>query len=59
MSGAKTTRESIDLNKLLTRHANCWVALSADERRVVAHGKHPQVALTKAYVGLSERRLEK
>ena len=45
MSVAKTTLEPIDLSKLLARHANCWVALSADERRVIAHGKDPKVAL--------------
>jgi len=49
MSGAKTTRELIDLSKLLARHVNCWVALSADERHVVAHGKYPKIAFTNAY----------
>ena len=49
MSAAKTTREPIDLSNVLTHYANCWVALSADERRVVAHGKHPKVTLAKAY----------
>ena len=49
MSVAETTREPIDLSNLLTNYVNCWVALSADEQRVVAHGKHPKVVLTKAY----------
>ena len=39
----------IDLDKRIASYANCWVTLSADERRVIAHGKHPKVALTKAY----------
>ena len=42
MSVAKTTREPIDLSDILTTYVNCWVALSADERRVVAHGKPTQ-----------------
>lgn len=45
----KTTLEPIDLSKLLARHANCWVALSADERHVIATAKHPQQALKKAH----------
>ena len=49
MSVVKTKREPIDLSKILARHANCWVVLSADEQRVVTHGKHPKVALTRAY----------
>ena len=40
--------EAIDLTKILAKYANCWIALSADERRVVASGKHPQQALKKA-----------
>ena len=49
MSGAKTSHEPINLSNILTHYANCWVALSADERRVVARGKHPKVALARAY----------
>ncbi len=45
---ATATRELIDLSKVLARYANCWVALSADERRVVATAKHPHEALKKA-----------
>ena len=39
----------INLSHVLAHYANCWVALSADEQRVVAYGTHPKVALTKAY----------
>ena len=42
------TLEPVDLSKILAKYANCWVALSADERRVVASAKHPQQALTRA-----------
>ena len=49
MSGAKTIREPIDLSKVLVKYANCWVALSADERRVLAAAKSPQEALKKAH----------
>ena len=49
MSVARRRLEPINLSNVLTNYANCWVALSADERRVIAHGKHPTVALTKAY----------
>ena len=49
MSIANTKLEPIDLSNVLTHYANCWVALSADEQRVITHGKHPTVALTKAY----------
>ena len=42
------TLEPIDLSKILAKYANCWIALSADERRVVASGKHPQQALAQA-----------
>ena len=41
--------EPIDLSKILAKHANCWVALSADERRVVAAAKSPQEALKRAH----------
>ena len=44
-----TTHEPIDLSKVLGKHANCWVALSADERHVIATAKHPQQALKKAH----------
>ena len=40
--------EPIDLSKLLAKYINCWVAFSADERRVIATAKHPQQALKKA-----------
>ena len=43
-----TTLEPIDLSKILAKHANCWVALSADERHVVAAAKSLQEALKKA-----------
>jgi len=43
-----TTIEPVDLRKALANYANCWVALSADERRVVANAKHPAEALKKA-----------
>ncbi|MBI4355730.1 MAG: hypothetical protein HY597_04715 [Candidatus Omnitrophica bacterium] len=43
-----STVRPIDLSKLLVKHTNCWVALSADERRVVASAKHPRQALKKA-----------
>ena len=43
-----TTREPVDLSKVLAKYINCWVALSADERHVVASAKHPQQALKKA-----------
>lgn len=41
--------KTVDLSKLLARYANCWVALSADERRVLATAKHPQQALKKSH----------
>lgn len=40
---------TIDLSRLLAKHANRWVALSRDERRVVASGKTPHEALTLAH----------
>ena len=43
------TLEAVDLSKVLAKHANCWVALSADERHVVASAKHPHQALKKAH----------
>ena len=43
-----TPLEPVDLSKVLAKHVNCWVALSADERHVVASAKHPQEALKKA-----------
>ena len=46
---ATATFEPIDLSKILAKHANCWIALSSDERRVVASAKHPQEALKKAH----------
>lgn len=43
-----STTATVDLSRVTKRYANCWVALSADERHVVASGKHPKEALTKA-----------
>ena len=42
------TIETIDLSKILAKYANCWVALSSDERHVMASAKHPKQALKKA-----------
>ncbi len=42
------TLEPVDLSHILAKYANCWVALSADERRVMASAKHPQQALKQA-----------
>ncbi len=49
MTMSTATLEPIDLSKVLGKHANCWVALSADERHVIATAKHPQQALKKAH----------
>ena len=46
---SSTKPNPINLSNVLASDANCWVALSADERRVIAHGRHPKAALTKAY----------
>ena len=43
-----TALEPIDMSNVLTHCANCWVALSADEQRVVASAQYPQQALKKA-----------
>ncbi len=45
---ATAIKETIDLSKVLARYANCWVALSADEKHVLASAKHPTQALHKA-----------
>lgn len=37
--------ETVDLTKVLTPYASCWVALSKDEKRVVSSVKHPKEAL--------------
>ena len=44
-----TRPKLVNLSNVLAHYANCWVALSADERRVVASAKHPQQALEKAH----------
>lgn len=41
-------RKIVDLSRCLSRYANCWIALSSDERRVLAKGKDPKDALAKA-----------
>lgn len=38
----------IDLARVLKRYFNCWVALSSDEKRVIASGKHPREVVTQA-----------
>ena len=45
---ATSVIEMIDLGKALIKYANCWVALSKDEKRVLASAKHPKEALRKA-----------
>ena len=47
---ANTTRAPapMDLSKVLAKSADGWVALSAEERRVIASAAHPQQALNKA-----------
>ena len=47
---AASTIEMVDLSKVLTRYTNCWVALSRDEKRVLASAKHPKEALRKAQI---------
>ncbi len=46
--GAQTHR-TVDLSKVVAKHANRWVALSRDERRVIASGKTPGEALDLAH----------
>lgn len=41
--------QTIDLSKIIAAYADQWVALSHDERRVVASGKTPAEALTLAH----------
>ena len=43
------TIKTMDVSKLLAKYTNCWVALSADERRVLATARHPKQALNKAH----------
>jgi hypothetical protein len=38
----------IDLGKALAGYSNRWVALSSDEKHVVASAKHPREALKQA-----------
>ena len=44
----KLQYQIIDLSKVLAKYRNCWVALSRDERKVIASGKTPKEALTQA-----------
>ena len=44
-----SSRKTADLRKVLSRYANCWIALSSDERCVVATAKHPKQAASKAH----------
>ena len=46
---ATQTHQTIDLSKVLARYVDRWVALSRDERRVVASGKTPAEALKLAH----------
>jgi len=39
----------IDLTRVLAKYSDRWVALSRDERRVIASGKTPREALTHAH----------
>ena len=45
---SSATMAPIDLGKILAKYVNCWVALSADERHVIASARHPTDALKKA-----------
>lgn len=39
---------TVDLSELLRGYTDCWVALSADQSRVVASGRTPKEALLQA-----------
>ena len=45
-----SNRKTVDLRKVLARYVNCWIALSNDERRVVATAKHPKQAAHQAHI---------
>ncbi len=42
------TYQTLDLSRVLAKYANRWVALSQDEKRVIASAKTPKKALTLA-----------